>query len=237
MLNPSEYYSSRITIVGGNDGSGKTLFCMHHPLASKGYFLDLENRYADILVQHPLITKKQYSNCLVLDKNFDVDPLKSFAKITKIITKLINTPSVELIVIDGISDLRRYAADKYLAETKAEAVYGANAWGIVNNSVKKILYRLFNFARAKKKTVICTSWLTPEFDKMDKRTGKMLFDVKPFISSRVDETIALKRSGVNFYIRRGKSPLGPTVYEDCTFDDDGEEEDEEEKPNGKQTKK
>lgn len=234
-IKPKEYYSSRITIVGGKDGTGKTLYCFNHPLAKKGYFLDLENRYPDILKHHPLITSKQHTNCLVLAKDYSVDPLKSFAKISKVITKLINTPSVELIVLDGISDLRRYAADKYIAESKAEAVYGANAWGIVNNDVKRVLYRLFNFARAKKKTVICTAWLVDEFDATDKRTGKQIFDVKPFISSRVDETIALKRSGVKFFIRRGKSPLGPTQWEDCTYDDDDDDEIEE-KPNG-QTKK
>jgi hypothetical protein len=224
-MNLKDYYSARITIVGGKDGSGKTLFCFHHPLSKKGFYLDLENRYKDILKTHPLITKEQYSNCQELDKNYDVDNIKTFKKIFATVTKLINNPDIELIVIDGISDLRRYAADKYCVENKAEAVYGPGPWGVVNNEVKKVLYRLFNYARVKEKMVVCTAWITDEYDENNKKTGKTSFDVKEFISSRADETIALKRTGTRFFIRSGKSPLGPTNWEDITWD-----EEEEEKP-------
>ena len=111
MVDLKDFYSARITIVGGKDGSGKTLFCFKHPLAGKGFYLDLENRYKDILKHHPLITSTQYSNCQILDKKYDVDNVKTFKKIFATVTKLIANPKIELIVIDGISDLRKYAAD------------------------------------------------------------------------------------------------------------------------------
>ena len=222
----SNYYSARITIVGGKDGSGKTLFCFNHPLAKKGFFIDLENRYKDILKYHPLITKEQYSNCLILDKNYDVDNVKSFKKIFATVTKLINNPKIELIVIDGISDLRKYAADKYCQENDKSAVFGPGPWGEVNNEVKKVLYRLFNYARVMGKTVILTAWIVNDYDEKNMKTGKTSFDVKPFISSRVDETISVKRVGMKFFIKRNKSPLGPSNWENCTYDIDDDDDDD-----------
>ena len=159
---------------------------------------------------NPLINKNQYTNCQVIDKNYDVDHIKSFKKLKKKLTEVFSKPEIDLIVIDGISDLRRMAADLWSVENadngKPKAIYGARAWGEVNTKVKKILYRLFNYARVKRKKVIITSWLAADYDAEGNNLGTKSLDVKEFITSRVDETIMVRRKGTKFAIKRENQP-------------------------------
>lgn len=243
-FNPKHFFSSRITMVSAEDGGGKSSFCLDHPLRKHGYYLDLENKYLDMFeVKGQLLSDNQYTNCLILDKKFKTDRIKTFENVRTEIQKLFRRKDIKLIVIDGISDIRRMAKDKWLAEHPKRKSPTKFEYSAINQDVRDLLYPLINYARMMRSVqIVFTSWLIPEFDeKKDQYTGKMIPDVKPFITSRIDEILAVQRKGLRFFIKRNKSPRGPTDWIEWTdwnkIDDDEELEEELEEEKNEEIRK
>lgn len=220
MSNPAafdRFYGAKITLVVGEPGSGKTWYCLHHPKRLKGLYLDLEDRYTEIFKHNPELADTPYTNCVKITKDFDVDDVATFEEVSKQLQDAYER-GVEMIVLDGISDLRRMAVDKWCQENERKHPTNQGDWGQVNNLVKKVLFRLFNYARLRDIDIVMTAWLVPQYTPDGNPTGKKEPDVKEFIVAKVDEIILLTRSNTVFSIKRGKSPRGPTDTEDWNFE-------------------
>lgn len=226
--NPDFFYGVRNTLVVGEVGAGKTWYCINHPQRENAVYLDLERRYSLLLEYTDKIKKEQIMECLVYNKDGDEDYIKTFKLLKENITKAIKEN--DLIVVDGVSDIRRMAVDVWKQENpKRKNPVTSGDWAIINNKVKKIIYRLLNLAKIHGKQTIITGWLVDEFKSVagkteKERTGKKIMDLKEFITSRVDEIIRVACKKTEFYIRRGKSPRGPTDWiewtEEVADDDD-----------------
>jgi len=208
---------------------------LNHPLRKKGIYFDLEWRIKQSLEAYPEIDLKEgiknengqydqnkiqtnrYYNCVILDKNFDVDRVASFELIEKFLFSSIRKVKPKLIVIDSISDLRRSAMEKYEADS-GKTAFGFQAWGEINNMVKKILYPIFNYAKVSNSRVIVTCHFTRLYND-GKPTGKKAVDVKDYIIDRVDQVLMLERRKTSYYIQRGKAPRGATEKIEITAEE------------------
>lgn len=215
----SEFCRCDTTLLVGEPSAGKTFFCLHHPLAKDAVFFDLENRYPETLrfVKDVTIRPEQIINCVKYTKDLDQDYVASFEFLQAEISKHIMNPKIKLIVIDGISDLRNMAAEKWKKDNKKDTIFPTTKWGDINNKVKEIVFRVINFAKVYQRQCIFTAWFTEQYDKDGNKLDKKAIDVKEFIVARLDEVMFLRREGLDFFIKRHKSPAGPTPYVNVTF--------------------
>jgi hypothetical protein len=209
-----------VQIFVGDWGSGKTFLAMHHPLAAEGIYIDMEGRrYETMLKYHPNIKLGKVVNMLQVKKDFADDALKTFDELNKLLSIIVTEQKYKLVVVDGISDIRPFAVDKWCAEKKPKRIRPANAgdWGEVNDMVRDVIFRIFNYARAAGKTLICTALLADEYDEKGNRMATKKPDVKDFVMARADEVIYLKCEAAQYYALRQKSPRGATLWVPITI--------------------
>ena len=214
-FDPSDFFfSSKILIVVGETGMGKSYYALHHPLRAGGFYFDLENRYGAYFEDNPEISNEvEVTNCVAIRNDFSDDAIETFHNVERAIDDLFhreNRPTI--VVMDGIGDLRCMCADVYCAEHGTVAVYGPGPWGEVNERCKQVIYRLINYGKAMAVPIIFTCFLTDEYDEEDNKTGYKKIDAKDFILARIDEEIQVKRNGNDYYIRRAKSARGSTNW-------------------------
>ena len=192
------------------------MLALRHPLASKGVFFDLEGRrYETTLKFHPLVDPAQVVDVTQFTEDYADDPIRTFEVLVESIRKEITSKKYELIVIDGISDIRRMAADKWCVDHNRERPKTAGDWNQINMDTKDVIFRVFNYARVLKKYVVVTSLITDEYRKGE-ATGRKIPDCKEYIMARADEVFYTKSEDLRFYVRRKKSPRGPTDWIDIT---------------------
>lgn len=206
-----------VVVIAGDVGSGKTYLSMRHPFASRGLFFDVEDRYATTLRYNKLIPVENCIQCLQYDSNYDIDAAKTFDYIKEQVRKYLQGSEYPLVVLDGVSDLRRMAVEKWLQlNPNRKRPQNAGDWSEINDMVKEVVFRLFNYARVTKRYVVLTAWTVDEYDEKGVKTGKKTLDCKEFILARADEIILTKRVGTQYYARRAKSPRGASEWVDIT---------------------
>ena len=210
-----EFYANQITLVVGETGSGKSWYAWNHPLKQAGFYLDLEDRYKEMSKHAPQAEPPFWENCKKYTADYSSDPIATFDCVKEKVDQLISENEHSLYVIDGVSDLRRMAQEKWEAVNNKQA-YGMAAWGEINEWVKKILFRMFNFCRIEERVLVITAWIVPEYNKQGERTGKQTIDLKEFITAQTDAIIAVKREGARYFIRRAKAPQRATEF--CQWD-------------------
>ncbi len=246
-----DFYDADIQVLVGEAGTGKSFFAMHHPNMKEGIYLDLEDRYRKQLKHHPEIDLREcpkktdgdydlekltlgmFVVCLKYDKTGDNDYIKTFEtteNITYFVLKKF-VGKIKLLVFDSVEDLRMMAKDKYEEEKRIAkkgdyTAYGVQAWGNINNMVRKIIYRSFNHAKIYGLKVIMTCHFEPVYEN-EKLTNRVKVPLKPFIMNRVDEVLGFYRNGKSFSVIRGKSPKGPSDRMNWTIGEDIVAEEEE----------
>ena len=164
------------------------------------------------------VVPNSYCNCLVYDKDYNVDRSKSYERLQTMVNNAIKC-GIRLIVVDGIEDVRRMAMEKYEEDTKKNA-YGFQAWGIINDMVKRLLFRIFNYARLNDTKVVLTTHFQRVYTPNGEPTAEVEINAKDYITDRVDEILAFKRTGTDFYYKRGKSPKGPSDLIEWRLEED-----------------
>lgn len=224
----AKHYLGDVILVYGFSGSGKTIYALSHPNAAKGYYLDLENRYKEKLENYPKFRESTKNLVIVPQyKEYMLDPVATFKKINSLVFKIVNEKKPKLIVLDGIEDLRAQAIEHWQFENKKEPAMNWRSWRVINDMVKHVVHKLINYCRIEGAKLILTTMIGHEV--IDgTRTGKTYIDAKDYITRHVSTIYKMKRDGMRFLIKRGKSPKGPTDWVDITCEEmiEGEIEDE-----------
>lgn len=165
-------------------------------------------------IKPPLVN--QYALCKVIDDNWDTDKVKTLERTTGYLEAVVHNPNIKLIVIDGIWDLRIMCMEAY-EQSEGKAAFGFQAWGKINNMVKKRLYKVFNYCRSKNIQLIMTTFLDDVYQDGN-LTEKKVVGTKKYILREVDEVIALSRNGIDYFQQRGKSPHGASEPVDWTVE-------------------
>lgn len=231
----SEIIRGRCCILYGDWGTGKTWAIVHSSALKKGVVLDLENRYEETFRAHPdlkinayymgykpvslppnvTLVDKPTLNCYVVvtayDDNYNFDKIATFNNIIKVLKYIYKIPNLKFVGIDGISDLRRMARDKYEHEISKTA-YGPQAWGVINRYVQDVVYPLLNRARISDWQVVMTSHFGWQYTAEGQKVAQII-DTKEYILNNVDEIIEFRRKGLYYYYRKEKSPVGVTGWE------------------------
>jgi hypothetical protein len=120
-------------------------------------------------------------------------------------------------VVDGISDLRKYATDEWLihdnerrsadGRTKRKTIGGDNigAWGAINDRVRSLLEPLINYGITTGTHVFFTAEMKQVY-----RNGKVIGlepNIKEWIEYPCECIITLKSDGSKFWCESTKVPL------------------------------
>jgi hypothetical protein len=218
----ADFYGTRVALVVGDSGHGKSWYVLHDPDRASAFYLDLEDRYDELAEFHPWINDLAFSNCLRYTPAKDDDPIATWNAMNAEVTRCIREKT-PLVVLDGISDLRRMAKEKWIADHGGKEPgpipgAGSKNWATINDMVRRVLFRLFNAARINKTRVTCTVLWADEYKK-NEATGRRIPDVKPWVIVRTSEVILVRRQVTEFEIRRTKSPRGPCGWESWNLAD------------------
>lgn len=216
--------SSKITLTGkvhilsGDPGTGKTFFCLwmakrYQEQGLKVLYLDLENRCDLVLLAHSDVFAGFDASCIKTVIQYGADLMDNYVGTWRKYTELVNgiiQSKPDLIVVDGITDLRRMATEFWVASKSGRSAAATiGDWGEVNQITKKSVFPIINYCRIGGKKALFTALLSEVYEGRE-ATGKKELNVKDYIVARSDEIWRFTREGVKFLATRGKSPAGPS---------------------------
>lgn len=195
-------YKPRITITVGDTGAGKSFFLYWHPAISDltkiVTILDIERRWGE-MIEHaslpPLGKNVTIHTPTKVKTNGDLDPIKTYEnlqkEVLKIGTDIQKGKKVDLVIFDGISDVKEMAKDYYEAKNGPIGFKEWGKWGIVNGYVRSVYMNLVNLAREYKFQLYCTAMLTEAHEGSKAPEAKFLnglqIDLKRDIRKYTDE--------------------------------------------------
>ncbi len=124
---------------------------------------------------------------------------------------------LKLVVVDGISDLRDYAIEEWIALDNEKRVLdkrpprksigedNLGAWGEVNKRVRLLLEPLINFGISHSVHVFSTAQMKQVY-KDNKRTGEEP-DIKEWIEYPCEAILILHKEGARYYCTCEKAPI------------------------------
>ena len=215
-----------VRVVVADQGNGKSTFFLNHPKIDNTLYLDLEEKVPELKKAHgydikrldnidkkgnPVcVLKPGYAVCNLLDDNYMKDETATYDYVKKYVREFVancKQHGMKRLVIDGINDLREFAAEKWKKENNKDAV-GRWNWQHVDAMVKDVIYPPIHWARRHNGQLdMAVFW--GDVYKDGEKTGKVDVNLKDYIMQNISETLALSRRGTKFYAWRRKSPKGP----------------------------
>jgi AAA domain len=198
-------------LVYGNDSTGKTIqiksIC---EMSDSPCYISLEIKNRKLLKDSgiPMI------EALVIQKDYKIDPVATYEKLGKNIEEILNNPSkFDTIVIDGISEIPRYAEKVVIKEIQKQPgkagtrVIGKEniaAWAVRNNLAHLPMERLSSWAEIHDKNVFLTSLMCDEYVG-EKKVGRCV-DAKDRLRKLCDVRVMLTNDGRGYLAHFEKVP-------------------------------
>ena len=179
-----------IIILSGEPGSGKTFQAMgwEEPIL----YLDMENRTQKTLDNYYMDKIITIKKCMAFTKEYKEDhitTLQNFEKECKGIEE------ATTIVIDGISDIRDYAATKWAIKEKRKRPMNPGDWEQINDIVRDLLFPLINQCRIKEINLVMTAQFKDDYaldsEGKSSKIGRIPA-LKDWISYNVDSLITME---------------------------------------------
>lgn len=196
-------------LIYGNDAVGKSVQLKNICLASENpYYLSLEIKNRKLFESVDFAHKE----LLAFTPDYKLDAIATFNAIGRVIEAIITSKEhFDTIVIDGISDIPRYAERVVLAELQKKEpgrkVIGPTdmqSWMVRNNLAHMPLERLSNWAETKGTRVFMTSLMTDEYVG-EKRVGRCV-DAKDRLRKLSDVRVLLSKDNRGYVAKFEKVP-------------------------------
>ncbi|MDP2364363.1 MAG: AAA family ATPase [Ignavibacteria bacterium] len=195
-----------IIILSGEPGSGKTFQAMgwEEPIL----YLDMENRTQKTLDNYysdKVITIKK---CMAYTKEYKEDHVVTLQNFEREIKGL---EEARTVVIDGISDIRDYAATKWTIREKRKRPMNPGDWEQINDIVRDLLFPLINQCRIKEINLVMTAQFKDDYaldsEGKSSKIGRIPA-LKDWISYNVDSLITLEYRKPHYRAVCNKSLMG-----------------------------
>jgi hypothetical protein len=195
-------------LIYGDDNTGKSVQCTNIcEMAEKALYVSLEVKNRKLLKD----VSFDVTEALVIDPTNKIDAVPTFNKLGGIIEKIMKDNEHDTVVIDGISDLHRWAEKVVIAELKkkdpARKVIGKDdkqAWSVRNNLAYLPMERMSVWAEVNDRVVLVTSLLTDEY-LGEKKIGRCV-DAKDRLRKTADVRVQLINDGRGHLARFEKMP-------------------------------
>lgn len=197
----------------GDDGVGKTIQHVNLAVAlPDSLYLSLEIKDEDLIVSSGI---EAIPVLKIYPETYTINPFATLTTLESEINKILKG-NYRNIIIDGISQLRKFSIEVTLAEENKDRVAkGQKAWeripkeayGIWEEAGRKVfepLDRLSNWSHIKKANVFLTARIKENYVGGVK-VGSIL-DFKEFIKFSVDVKVQLVRDGRGYFARFEKFP-------------------------------
>jgi len=197
-----------MALIYGNDSVGKSIQMMNiSEMSESALYISLEIKNRRLL-EH---AEFDVTESLVIQKDYKVDPIGTYEKFCQIVEKVMKDNAHKTIIVDGISELPRYAEKvviKELQKTKPTTkVIGKDnlaAWAVRNNLANLPLERLSTWAEIENHNVFLTSLMKDEYVG-EKNVGRCV-DAKDRLRKLCDVRIMLTNDGRGYLAKFEKVP-------------------------------
>lgn len=198
-----------LILIYGNDSTGKSVQCKNICLASENA-LYISVEYAK---NHRMLRDAEFEvmEVQVIRKDHIVDEVACMDAFGKAIEKVVSSDKYKVVVVDGISQIPRYAAAVVLKklqekEPLRKTIGEENlvAWAARNRLAALPIERLSSWAVTTSATVIMTSLMTDEYVGT-KKVGRKV-DAKDYIRSLCDVRVMLVHDGRGYITKFEKVP-------------------------------
>ena len=196
-------------LIFGDDAVGKSVQLKSICLASENpYYLSLEIKNRKFLENVDFAHKEM----LVIRPDYKIDSVATYNSIGHTIEAILNSKDTfDTVVIDGISDIPRYAEKVVLAELQktqpSRKVLGdkdMQSWMVRNNLAHLPLERMANWAEMKGVKVFMTSLMADEYFG-EKKIGRCI-DAKDRLRKLADVRVQLVKDGRGYIAKFEKLP-------------------------------
>lgn len=203
-----------VSIIAGRGGTGKT-----SQISTIAQFLE-NYKWALMEIKDIKSLKHMATDILVsMNDNYTIDPIKTLNNFEQWKNKII-TSDLSCVVVDGISDLRKYAEEEWIINNNEhriaeglkprKSIGGENigAWSDINNRVKGLLVPLINYGIANDIHVFFTAEMKDIY-----RNNKVVAiepNIKPWIEYPCECIVILKSDGNKFWCDSTKVPAWST---------------------------
>lgn len=193
-----------VAIIAGLPGRGKT--------SSLIYFTKIYQPYRWGLLELKDLRSLDakgvtYDNLTAITDEYKNNPNEILKSCEKWRDKVIKDKTLKLIVIDGISDLRRFARDEWDANPNNRKATGKNihAWEMINNRVRGIINPIINYGLFMGVHVFLTTQMKDIYENDIKR-GKEP-DIKEWLQYDCECLIQLHKTGDKYTCSCDKAPM------------------------------
>ena len=197
-------------LIYGDDSTGKSVQCRNIcEMSEDALYISLELKNRRLLKEVDFTV----SEALVVAKDYKIDTVGTYRQFSKIIEGVINKGTHKTIVIDGISEIPRYAEKVVISEiqkmpgkegTKAIGRENLVAWSVRNNLAHLPMERLASWAEINDKDVFLTSLMINEYIG-EKRVGRCV-DAKDRLRKLCDVRVMLTNDGRGYLAKFEKVP-------------------------------
>ena len=197
-------------LLYGNDSTGKSIQCKNiAEMSEDALYISLELKNRRLLKEVDFAVEE----ALVIAKDYKVDAIGTYQQFSKIIEDVINKGTCKTIIIDGISEIPRYAEKVVISEiqklpgkanTKVIGKDNLAAWSVRNNLAHLPLERLSSWAEINGKDVFLTSLMRDEYVG-EKNVGRCV-DAKDRLRKLCDVRVMLTNDGRGYLAKFEKVP-------------------------------
>jgi hypothetical protein len=196
-------------LIYGNDSTGKSIqmksIC---EMSESPCYISLEIKNRRLLKDSGILMIE----ALVIQKDYKIDPVATYEKLGKNIEEILNSPAkFDTIIIDGISEIPRYAEKVVIRElqkakpgTKVIGKENLAAWAVRNNLAHLPMERLSSWAEIHDKRVFLTSLMCDEYVG-EKKVGRCV-DAKDRLRKLCDVRVMLTNDGRGYLAHFEKVP-------------------------------
>lgn len=197
-------------LIYGNDSTGKSIQCKNLcEMSEDALYISLELKNRRLLKEVDFTVEE----ALVIAKDYKVDAIGTYEKFSKIIEDVINKGKYKTIIVDGISEIPRYAEKVVISEiqkmpgkatTKVIGKENLAAWAVRNNLAHLPLERLSSWAEINGKDIFLTSLMCDEYIG-EKKIGRCV-DAKDRLRKLCDVRVMLTNDGRGYLAKFEKVP-------------------------------
>lgn len=195
-------------LIYGQDAAGKSVQCKNIcEMSESALYISLEIKNRKLLKD----VEFDVTEALVIQKDYKVDPIGTYDRFGQIIEKVMNENKHKTIIVDGISEIPRYAEKVVIMELRKKdpnrKVIGKDdkqAWSVRNNLAHLPLERLSSWAEIEGCNVFLTSLMCDEYVG-EKKVGRCV-DAKDRLRKLCDVRVMLTNDGRGYLAKFEKVP-------------------------------